>query len=815
MKMINTKKIIGILLTEVFALMSCQQVLAEITPDNTLDDEISTIKKEIINQLNSEIITGGARRGDVLLHSFSDFNIFVNQGAYFSNPQGVANIISRITGNNSSQIDGTLGVLGNANLFLINPNGIIFGNAASLDLNGSFMATTADSIIFPDYEYSTLNPQAVPLLITNIPIGLNFSGSNSQIIVKNDGFTIYQPSASAINPPVGTNFPPNGLQVKPGNSISLVAGNILFDGGVINTINSSINLLAIEQGNVDFINSPFGFLPTLNNNSAFGNLTFTNHSLILNNSLAFGSINIYGQNIRLTEGSSIILNNYGLINTGDINIFALGDVTISGTPERIVPDSFSREISGIVSSTFSQGKSADINLKAANLKIEKTGILASSTFSSGSGGNINLNIEKSVQVIEFDNFPTSGSLISTYTAQSGQAGEINLNTYDLSLSNGGFIVSTVLGVGKGGNINIEANSILAEGYNKATLSPNIIASFTASSGNGGDVNIKTFNLALTNGSRLAASTLDSGNAGSVKVFARNILISGRNPSTIDGNSFISSSGNLIDPITRKIFLGIDLDLSGKAGSVSITAEKIYLRDGGEISVKNDGPGDAGTLEISTNQLILQDGGILASTQGGNGGVAELFTNSLVLQNSNITASAKGDGKGGDINIDSTLIAGDTTSFISANAVQGLGGRININTQGLIFDPANITATSDRGAQYGGSVNINFSTSNFSTKSELAQNLIFKSSQISCRKALSALRNITAEALNMPDDRLEAFARANGIPMTVDANGKKTPWIKLQGWIPSGNGDFNTVAVIKTPPTSSKIASACRAIAEKD
>jgi hypothetical protein len=221
------------------------------------------------------------------------------------------------------------------------------------------------------------------------------------------------------------------------------------------------------------------------------------------------------------------------------------------------------------------------------------------------------------------------------------------------------------------------------------------------------------------------------------------------------------------------------------------------------------------IKVSANQIILKSGDILASTQGGSGGEIKLFTESLVLQNGNIIASAKGDGKGGDITIDSTLIAGDTTSFISANAVQGLGGGIDINTQGLIFDPANITATSDRGTQYGGNVNINFSTSNFSTKAELTQNLIFKSSQISCRKALSALRNITAEALNMPDDRLEAFARANGIPMTVDANGKKTPWVKLQGWIPSGNGDFNTVAVIKTSPTSSKITSGCRAITEKD
>jgi hypothetical protein len=69
--------------------------------------------------------------------------------------------------------------------------------------------------------------------------------------------------------------------------------------------------------------------------------------------------------------------------------------------------------------------------------------------------------------------------------------------------------------------------------------------------------------------------------------------------------------------------------------------------------------------------------------------------------------------GGNINIESDLLVGDTTSFISANAFEGLGGEIKINTKGLIFDPQNITATSDRGDAYEGSVNLKFTTSNSS------------------------------------------------------------------------------------------------------
>jgi filamentous hemagglutinin family protein len=125
-----------------------------------------------INGINSDRIDGGAIRGSNLFHSFQEFNIDNGSGAYFSNPESISNILSRVTGNNLSNILGTLGVLGNANLFLINPNGIVFGPNARLDVGGSFFASTADSILFENgVEFAASNPEAPPLLTINIPIG--------------------------------------------------------------------------------------------------------------------------------------------------------------------------------------------------------------------------------------------------------------------------------------------------------------------------------------------------------------------------------------------------------------------------------------------------------------------------------------------------------------------------------------------------------------------------------------------------------------------------------------------------------------------
>ncbi|MGK7934965.1 MAG: filamentous hemagglutinin N-terminal domain-containing protein, partial [Xenococcaceae cyanobacterium] len=111
--------------------------VAQITPDSSLGAENSVVE----SSGNRDTINGGAIRDANLFHSFQEFNVEVGKEAYFANPDGIANIFSRVTGNNISDIQGVLGVLdGNANLFFLNPNGIIFGENASLDVGGSFVA---------------------------------------------------------------------------------------------------------------------------------------------------------------------------------------------------------------------------------------------------------------------------------------------------------------------------------------------------------------------------------------------------------------------------------------------------------------------------------------------------------------------------------------------------------------------------------------------------------------------------------------------------------------------------------------------------
>ena len=140
----------------------------QITPDSTLGNESSMVTNDVLIQGDvADLIEGGAARGSNLFHSFLDFNVDDGQRVYFANPLGIEHILSRVTGGNPSNILGTLGVDGTADLFLLNPNGIVFGPNATLDVAGSFYATTAAAIPLGEGVFSAADPEQSTLLTVN------------------------------------------------------------------------------------------------------------------------------------------------------------------------------------------------------------------------------------------------------------------------------------------------------------------------------------------------------------------------------------------------------------------------------------------------------------------------------------------------------------------------------------------------------------------------------------------------------------------------------------------------------------------------
>jgi filamentous hemagglutinin family protein len=93
----------------------------------------------------------GKQVGNNLFHSFGLFSLSntpVPESATFTSTGStgpISNVIGRVTGGNQSNINGAIvSAIPGANLYLINPSGIVFGPNATVNVSGSFHASTAD-----------------------------------------------------------------------------------------------------------------------------------------------------------------------------------------------------------------------------------------------------------------------------------------------------------------------------------------------------------------------------------------------------------------------------------------------------------------------------------------------------------------------------------------------------------------------------------------------------------------------------------------------------------------------------------------------
>jgi filamentous hemagglutinin family protein len=268
--------------------------IAQITPDGTLPNN-STIN------INGNIfnITGGTQAGSNLFHSFRDFSVVNGSEAHFNNAVDINNIISRVTGSSVSDINGLIKVLGNANLFLLNPNGIVFGQNARLDIRGSFVASTANSIKFADgFEFSAKNAQSAPLLTVSVPLGLQFGANPQRIQVIGDGQGIR-----------GTDIledTQNALRVPENQTLALVGGEISLEGATLKTAGGRIELGSVSgEGLVSLTPINKGFALGYAAGQNFGNIELSNQATVDASGAASGDVLVTGRRLSVKGGSQI------------------------------------------------------------------------------------------------------------------------------------------------------------------------------------------------------------------------------------------------------------------------------------------------------------------------------------------------------------------------------------------------------------------------------------------------------------------------------------------------------------------------------
>jgi len=649
----------------------------------------------MIQGILSNRIDGGTIQGANLFHSFSDFNIGAGTGVYFTNPNGVTNIFSRVTGTNPSNINGTLGVLGNANLFLLNPNGLIFGTSAKLDLKGSFIGTTATSINFADgTEFSAANPQTTALLTVSIPVGLGFGSNPGGINVQGMGNYLLPRTYSA---PINHDPTVTGLQVSSGQTLGLVGGDVSLSNGILIAPNGRVELGGVGANSlVKLTSTNPGFILDYTGISQFRDIHLTQQSIVDVSGINAGSIQLQGQNITLDGDSLLLSQNYGTQSAGSINISASESLQILGA------SALSEEGSGVEAQTFGSGNSGDINVVTPQLSIQNGGMIESGTYSSGAASNINVQA-KAINLQGFSAYDLiTPSRINTDTFASGNSGNIKISSADLSLNNGGSVATANFGTGKGGDITINADTINLSTDLSNFETSSVISSSALGTGNGGNIVINSRDLNLTN-SVVSVSGYNKGDAGNLILNVTDLIqVSGADIST---PSYISSSIQYL-PVTVSSEFGISGVPSGKAGNLTINTNNLQVLNGGQISVVNAGIGDAGTLKINANNIQLNAGNILAGTTiSGEGGDIAITANNLILRHgSYLATNADNQGNGGNISLDVGAIAQLEASTISANAGQGNGGNILISTEGL-FQAADSSITATSGLGINGTVNI--------------------------------------------------------------------------------------------------------------
>jgi filamentous hemagglutinin family protein len=628
--------------------------IAQVTPDNTTSTTIT-------NDGAQTTINDGDRSGDNLFHSFRDFSLPNGGEAFFNNANDIVNIFSRVTGGNVSNIDGLLRANGGANLFLINPAGILFGNNARLDIGGSFYGTSADSILFEDGEFSATDLDNPPLLTINAPIGLNFRDNPGEITVR------------------GSN-----LAVNSGQSLTLIGGNLsLQEGARLFGFGGRVQLGGVSSSGIVNLdeNLNLGFPEDI----SLADITLSDNATVNVSANNGGEIALFARNLALTNNSSLIAGiaqNTGSPNAqaGDITIAASGEITLDGN--NVI---FNRvENNGI-------GNAGNINISANSLILNNNSSIGGEIVGRGDSGNINFNIVNSIDINE-------GSSIRSLVDRNavGNAGDITIDTGILRLSGGNnrsLIFANTRGTGDAGNLRINASDAIS-----LTASSLLSQIESGATGNGGEVTVTTPSLTLIDDGLILTNSDGIGNSGDIKIESSgNVLLDRgqlqtrvREPGRGNAGNIVINTRSLTQRGENANILA-DNQAEGDAGNITINATDSVVLNGPVnliiSQIQDNVVGNAGNIDISSPLLSLNNFSLISSNvrRGSIGRAGDISVDVDTLQITNgaaLDALTENNFQGGDINIEANLVElTDGGKIVTSADSGGNAGTINLNVAG--------------------------------------------------------------------------------------------------------------------------------------
>jgi filamentous hemagglutinin family protein len=729
-----------------FAMISLLLLTAARTQAQSLPDSTLPNPSAIDIQGNLQRIFGGTQAGSNLFHSFQDFNVPTGGTAYFDNALTIDNIITRVTGGRISNIDGLLRANGSANLFLLNPSGIVFGPNAQLNIGGSFFASTADSLLFNDgSSFSATNTGTTqPLLSINVPIGLQLGANPGTISVTGAGhqLTLENPSLTAVDGVADT----GGLQVNRGETLSLIGGNITLDGGLLAAEQGQIDLAAVSGDSVNLSGADTDNTPA----SSLGNIQVTARSVADVSGQGGGAVNVRGQSLTVENGSRILADTLGAesgravtVNTPQLTVrndalisaSTFGDGrggNLSVTAETIditgiepleisLPKLFALTVenpaqigSGLYTTTFAGGDAGEIQVNTSSLNLSRSAFISTATSSAGGAGVLRVNA---------DSILLDGSEIFADAFGTGPGGMVLLQTRTLDSIRGGGIFASKSGPGNGGTVNIRAteyidiNGTTEDGQFNGGIGAN---AFGDASGIGGTIIVEAPEVRIRNGAAIGAATFAASQGGTVIIRASDLLL-------VSGTSFDGRTTSSVNTQSRS---------TGSAGDIEITVGQLVVENGASIFTSTLDQGNAGRLTVRATDSVdisgtSPDGQYPSSLRSdanlnaapsanfspgtanvlGSAGDLTLQAGALTIRDGGeITVSSSGKGSSaGNLNIQADTVLLDHRAILQAKPSSGTGGNITIDAQTVQLRHQSQFTTDASGDSTGGNITINTQT----------------------------------------------------------------------------------------------------------
>jgi large exoprotein involved in heme utilization and adhesion len=441
-----------------------------------------------------------------------------------------------------------------------------------------------------------------------------------------------------------------------------------------------------------------------------------------------GTLTINTQNLSVREGAQVLASTFGNGNVGSL--------TITATDVELVGRSADGQFSSALAASVEQGatgNSGTLRIDTQNLSVREGAQILAATFGNGNAGNLTINATD----VELVGRSADGQFSSALSASveqgaTGNGDTLIINTQNLSVRDGAQVTTVTFADGDGGNLIVTATDIevvgtSADGQFRSGLFASVEPDAT---GNSNSLIIDTQRLSVRDGAFVSTSTFGDGDAGNLTVTATDVELIG---TSADGQ-FPSTLGSEATS-----------ESTGRAGTLTVNADNLTIRDGATIDVRSQSTEAAGDLIINAPNILLDNQATLnGETTAGEGNII-LNTSDLRLRNnSSITTNATGEATGGNITINTETLTALEDSDISANAEDAFGGRITINAAG-IFGTAfrtqqsrfsDITATSELGPEFSGTVELNTELDPSSGLIDLTQTVVDPSDLIAqefCRQ----------------------------------------------------------------------------------